>query len=49
MIPDAIIAATALIERPEFVSKNQKDDRFIENLKLTTYPPIQAEFTDNDA
>ncbi len=39
-MPDAFIAATALNERLDFVSKNQKDYRFIENLNLIKSPPI---------
>ena len=39
LMPDAFIAATALNEWLDFVSKNQKDYRFIENLNLIKYPP----------
>jgi len=39
LMPDAFITATALNEGLEFISKNQKDYRFIENLKLIKYPP----------
>lgn len=38
-IPDALIAATALTERLQFVSKNQRDYRFISHLQLLPYPP----------
>ncbi len=48
LMPDAFIAATALIEELEFVSKNQKDFRFIKNLNLIAYPPIQEELIGND-
>ncbi len=37
MIPDALIAATALEYSCCLLSKNQKDFRFIENLKLLPY------------
>ena len=38
LIPDAIIAATALSLSLPFLSKNQKDYRFIEGLELLPYP-----------
>lgn len=38
LIPDAIIAATAIFLNLPFLSKNQKDYRFIEELKLLSYP-----------
>ena len=38
LIPDAIIAATALSLSLPFLSKNQKDYRFIEGLELIPYP-----------
>ena len=38
LIPDAMIAATAIELGVEFVSKNQRDYRFIENLNLLSYP-----------
>ncbi|KAA3653278.1 MAG: type II toxin-antitoxin system VapC family toxin [Calditrichaeota bacterium] len=38
LIADALIAATAIHFDSIFVSKNQKDFRFIENLNLATYP-----------
>lgn len=39
LIPDALIAATALEYQFSFVSKNQRDYRFIEGLQLLPYPP----------
>lgn len=38
LIPDALIAATALYLGYPFVSKNQRDYRFIEGLHLLSYP-----------
>lgn len=38
LIPDALIAATALDLDSSFVTKNQRDYRFIEGLRLLTYP-----------
>ncbi len=38
LIADSLIAATALVMDVSFLSKNQKDYRFIENLKLLPYP-----------
>jgi predicted nucleic acid-binding protein len=38
LIADAIIAATAISFDVQFVSKNQKDYRFIERLNLLPYP-----------
>lgn len=38
LIPDALIAATALIFGVPFVSKNQRDYRFIAGLNLLAYP-----------
>jgi predicted nucleic acid-binding protein len=38
LIPDALIAATAIALEVDFVSKNQRDYRFVENLKLLAYP-----------
>ena len=38
MIPDAIIAATALVLDERLITRNQKDFRFIEGLKLLSYP-----------
>ena len=42
LIADALIAATAIITDIPFISKNQRDFRFIENLNLLSYPaPFQ--------
>ena len=38
LIADGIIAATAMTMNIPFVSKNQRDYRFIENLELLPYP-----------
>lgn len=38
LIPDALIAATALVFGVPFISKNQRDYRFLEGLNLQTYP-----------
>ncbi len=38
LIPDALIAATSLTRQLPFVSKNQRDFRFIEKLDLLPYP-----------
>lgn len=38
LIPDALIAATAIIREESFISKNQRDYRFINELKLLAYP-----------
>jgi predicted nucleic acid-binding protein len=38
LIPDALIAATAIGENMPLLSKNQKDYRFILNLNLLSYP-----------
>jgi predicted nucleic acid-binding protein len=38
LIADALIAATAILTDHQFVSKNQKDYRFIEGLQLLPYP-----------
>lgn len=38
LIPDAIIAATAIENNVDFITKNQKDFRFIKGLKLLPYP-----------
>ncbi|MCP4423961.1 MAG: type II toxin-antitoxin system VapC family toxin [Chloroflexi bacterium] len=40
LIADALIAATAIVWEYSLVSKNQKDYRFIDNLKLLLYPPV---------
>jgi predicted nucleic acid-binding protein len=37
-IPDALIAATALVLNHHFITKNQRDYRFIKRLKLLPYP-----------
>ncbi|MEW5940832.1 MAG: PIN domain-containing protein, partial [Chloroflexota bacterium] len=39
LIADAFIAATALSIDSDFVTRNQRDYRFISGLKLLTYPP----------
>lgn len=38
LIPDALIAATAIYFQYPFVSKNQRDYRFIVGLNLLSYP-----------
>lgn len=38
LIPDAMIAATALVYGVSLLSKNQRDYRFISNLSLLAYP-----------
>jgi predicted nucleic acid-binding protein len=38
LIPDALIAATAIETDTPLVSKNQKDYRFIKDLQLLPYP-----------
>jgi predicted nucleic acid-binding protein len=38
LIPDALIAATALIHKVPLLSKNQKDYRFLSELQLLPYP-----------
>lgn len=38
LIADALIAATAIVEDVPFVSKNQRDYRFIDPLDLLPYP-----------
>jgi predicted nucleic acid-binding protein len=37
LIPDALIASTALVNNEEFVTKNQRDFRFIGGLRLLKY------------
>lgn len=37
-IADALIAATALVHDESFITKNQRDFRFITDLKLLPYP-----------
>ena len=39
LIADALIAATAIALDCDFITKNQRDYRFIEGLKLLAYPP----------
>ncbi len=38
LIADGLIAATALIHNQEFITKNQRDFRFIADLNLLPYP-----------
>jgi predicted nucleic acid-binding protein len=38
LIPDSLIAATAIIYDFPFITKNQRDYRFIHNLNLLPYP-----------
>ena len=38
LIPDALIAATAIENNENFITKNQKDFKFITGLKLLPYP-----------
>ena len=38
LIPDALIAATAISLGCDFITKNQRDYRFIEGLRLLPYP-----------
>jgi predicted nucleic acid-binding protein len=40
LIPDALVAATALTEELPLVSKNQRDYHFINDLHLLPYPPV---------
>jgi predicted nucleic acid-binding protein len=40
LIADALIAATALTIETDMVTKNQRDYRFIESLKLLPYPQV---------
>jgi predicted nucleic acid-binding protein len=37
-MPDALIAATAIVQQAPLITKNQKDFRFIETLVLPKYP-----------
>jgi predicted nucleic acid-binding protein len=39
LIPDALIAATAITIQIPLVAKNQRDFRFIDGLQLRQYPP----------
>jgi len=38
LIPDALIAATAINEREPFLTKNQRDFRYMAELDLLSYP-----------
>ncbi|MEY2977056.1 MAG: type II toxin-antitoxin system VapC family toxin [Prochlorotrichaceae cyanobacterium] len=38
LIPDALIAASAIEQKIPLLSKNQRDFRFIQDLNLLTYP-----------
>jgi len=38
LIADSLIAATAIVNDIPFISKNQRDYRFIEDLNLLSYP-----------
>lgn len=38
LIPDGLIAATAIVTNTPLLSKNQRDYRFIAGLNLLTYP-----------
>jgi len=38
LIPDALISATALVYNEAFITKNQRDFRFINGLNLLPYP-----------
>jgi predicted nucleic acid-binding protein len=38
LIPDALITATAIVFDVPFISKNQRDYRFMAGLNLLTYP-----------
>lgn len=40
LIPDALIAATAIVLNEPFVTKNQRDYRFIQRLHLLPYPEL---------
>ncbi|MGE5297217.1 MAG: type II toxin-antitoxin system VapC family toxin [Solirubrobacterales bacterium] len=41
-IPNALIAATAITVNQPFISKNQRDYRFIKGLQLLSYPHIRT-------
>ncbi len=41
-IPDALIAATAIALNQPFISKNQRDYRFIKGLQLLPYPQLST-------
>jgi len=38
LIADALIAATSIVKQTKFITKNQRDFRFIESLSLLPYP-----------
>lgn len=38
LIPDSLIAATAIENNEDFITKNQKDFKFINGLRLLPYP-----------
>ncbi|MBN3947720.1 MAG: type II toxin-antitoxin system VapC family toxin [Nostoc sp.] len=38
LIPDSLIAATAIVSNYPFITKNQRDYRFIQGLNLLPYP-----------
>lgn len=38
LIADSLIAATAIVENYPFITKNQRDYRFIQGLNLLPYP-----------
>jgi len=38
VIPDSLIAATAIVLNYPFITKNQRDYRFIQGLNLLPYP-----------
>lgn len=44
LIADSLIAATALTLNVAFVSKNQRDYRFISGLNLLAYPSLDGDF-----
>lgn len=41
-IPDALIAATAITVNQPFISKNQRDFRFVKGLQLLPYPELHT-------
>lgn len=41
LIPDSLIAATAIILDADLLSKNQRDFRYIPHLRLLPYPSVQ--------
>jgi len=48
LIPDAFIAATAIFFEYSFVSKNQRDYRFIGELNLLPYPNPFGQISENE-